>query len=105
MANKFIEQVSHGARCYCSHEMGDHKNYRENCNLCVCELFERLPFDFFTRCPDTDNCNSLYFYPDDEKEDIFHCHCCESSFKFDGFESFTDLREANLGSLDNLGDY
>lgn len=103
--NKFVAQTTHGVRCYCSHLMDKHINLFHRCVECNCEKFDRLPFDFFQKCPNSDFCNSISFYPDDEKEDIFHCHGCESSFKFDGFESFTDLREANLGTLDNLGDY
>jgi hypothetical protein len=105
MANKFIEQAKHGARCYCGHLMESHKGFCFDCQECKCDKYDRLPFDFFQRCPDADNCNSIYFYPDDENEDIFHCHGCESSFEFDGCECFTDLRYANLGRLDNLGDY
>ena len=97
--NIFIEQTKHGARCYCSHEMGDHRHYRKNCNLCICELFERLPFDFFNRCP-KEYCNSgEYFLPDTSREDVFICYACESAYQFDGFESFNELTDAELKQL------
>jgi hypothetical protein len=93
--SNLLQDVKDQLRCYCSHNRDLH--FPKACVVgddwicCDCSEFEPLPADHFDRCPD-DRCNSNYFYQDEKDEFLFHCHNCESSFKFDGFECFNDLR-------------
>lgn len=87
------EQVRKQQRCYCGHRKVKHLYGGDGgCNefKCVCDKFEPLPYDFFQNCPCYE-CNSTYFYQDDNDDFLFHCHACERSFRFDGRECFDEV--------------
>lgn len=99
MGNKFIDQTKTALRCYCGHLMEQHRDYRTKCKDCDCEKYDRLPFDFFDRCPN-DDCNSgKMFLPDTDREDVFICYVCESAYQFDGCEGFNNLTDVELKQL------